>query len=140
VDAFCVVCSRRLAEGVKFCGECGAPVAGSAELSLLTSPDRTTPEMQSSLHREIGDPEMIDSDKKLRLSAALIVFGCVVLAPAVVGVIFSVILIFAARHAVEIDLAGGILFGLISCVGGLLLWFLFVSITSRKNGPGWDDK
>jgi hypothetical protein len=124
-----------LAEGVKFCGECGAPVAGAAG----PSPD-SPPDVQSSIRYRIRDAVLRQPGEKSRISRLLMVIGFFLLAPAALGIIFSVILIFASRRAGQIDVAGGILFGLISCVGGILLWFLITSLLSRKSKPGWDEK
>ena len=108
-------------------------MAGAAE----PSPD-SAPEVQSNIRSRIRDAVVL-SGKKSRISRPLIVIGFFLLAPAVLGVIFSVILLFAARRVGQIDIAGGILFGLISCVGGLLLWFLLASVISRRAEPGWDE-
>ncbi len=110
-------------------------MAGSAE----PSPDSSL-EVQSSIRRRIRDAVLTQPGKKSRFSKPLMIAGFFLLAPAALGIIFSVILLFAARRVGEIDLAGGILFGLISCVGGLLLWFLLTSVLSRKTQPGWDEK
>jgi hypothetical protein len=110
-------------------------VAGSADPSVNASP-----EVQSSIRYRIRDAVLRQPGKESRIKKPLIVIGFFLLVPAALGIIFSVILLFAARRVGQIDVAGGILFGLISCVGGILLWFLITSVMARKTQPGWDEK
>jgi hypothetical protein len=94
VNAFCSACGQPVAQGVRFCRQCGAPT---------TSPAATAPqaarEKLPGVRCKTCDVGLLSLEKKYRMSTPVVAIGYILLIPSILGIIFSVFLVFITGHA-----------------------------------------
>ena len=122
--AFCSACGQPLTLDAKFCMGCGAPTT-SPSVPLVYAP----PGRQIGLPCKTCGIGPLRLEKRYRMSGPVVVIGYIFLIPSILGIIFSVLIVFGMANETDAGasaIAGGIgiFLAVAFFVGGLLGWLL----------------